>query len=129
MSRATVITGAADRHRPPVRPVPGLDLRVYQPYLDRNEEAARGMTLPGMTPEVQVVADEIVRVVSSPGQSQFRTTVDFTRVGDIAVNRTAAESRRQFMERYGMPDLLPTGPAVVNGFALATSNHPARKDS
>ena len=95
---------------------------LYQPYLDRNEQAARGMTLPGMTPDVQAVADEIVRVVDLPaGQRPFRTTVDFTGVGDIPVNEAAAASRRQFMERYGMADLLPTGPAVVDGLALATS--------
>ena len=96
---------------------------AYQPYLDRNGEAALGMTLPVLTPDVQAVADEIVRVVGLPaGERPFRTTVDFTGVGDIAVNRTAAEQRRQFMERYGMSDLLPTGPAVVDGLAVASTN-------
>lgn len=94
---------------------------IYQPYLDRNERAARGMALPGLTPDVQGVADEIVRVVNLPaGQRPFRTTVAYTGVGDIPVNQAAADSRRRFMERYGMADLLPTGPDVVDGRALAT---------
>jgi len=97
---------------------------LYRPYLDRNEQAARGMTLPGMTPDVQAVADEIVRVVGLPaGERPFRTTVDFTGVGDVPVSEAAAESRRRFMERYGMADLLPTGPAVIDGLALAASPH------
>lgn len=85
---------------------------AYRPYLDRNEESARGMTLPGLMPDVQAVADEIVRVVGLPaGDRPFRTTVDYTGAGDVPVNRAAADSRRRFMERYGMADLLPTGPA------------------
>jgi NAD(P)-dependent dehydrogenase (short-subunit alcohol dehydrogenase family) len=95
-------------------------LALYQPYLDRNEQASRGMTLPGLTPDVQAVADEVVRVVGLPaGQRPFRTTVDFTGVGDIPVNEAAATSRRQFMERMGMSDLLPTGPDVVNGLRVS----------
>ncbi|MCI2419270.1 SDR family NAD(P)-dependent oxidoreductase [Saccharopolyspora sp. K220] len=91
-------------------------LEIYQPYLDRNEVASRGMTLPGLTPDVQSVADEIVRVVDLPaGTRPFRTTVDFTGVGDIPVNEAAARSRHQFIARLGFGDLLPTGPAVIDG--------------
>ncbi|MPZ27440.1 MAG: SDR family NAD(P)-dependent oxidoreductase [Micromonosporaceae bacterium] len=94
-------------------------LTLYQPYLDRNEEASRGMTLPGLTPDVQGVADEIVRVVDLPaGSRPFRTTVDYTGVGDVAVNEAADRSRRQFMQRLTMPDLLPTGPGVVDGLGV-----------
>jgi NAD(P)-dependent dehydrogenase (short-subunit alcohol dehydrogenase family) len=93
-------------------------LELYQPYLDRNEAASRAMTLPGLTPDVQGVADEIVRVVGLPAWTRpFRTTVDYTGVGDIAVNEAADRSRRQFVERLTMGDLLPTGPAVVDGLA------------
>jgi hypothetical protein len=74
------------------------------------------MSLPGLTPDVQGVADEIVRVVDLPaGTRPFRTTVDYTGVGDIPVNEAAARSRRQFISRLGFEDLLPTGPAVVDG--------------
>jgi NAD(P)-dependent dehydrogenase (short-subunit alcohol dehydrogenase family) len=91
-------------------------LELYQPYLDRNEAASRGMALPGLTPDVQGVADEIVRVVDLPvGTRPFRTTVDYTGVGDIPVNEAAAQSRRQFVTRLGFDDLLPTGPPVVDG--------------
>jgi NAD(P)-dependent dehydrogenase (short-subunit alcohol dehydrogenase family) len=91
-------------------------LGLYQPYLDRNEEASRGMTLPGLTPDVQGVADEIVRVVDLPaGTRPFRTTVDYTGFGDIPVNEAAARSRHRLLERLGFGDLLPTGPAVVDG--------------
>jgi NAD(P)-dependent dehydrogenase (short-subunit alcohol dehydrogenase family) len=91
-------------------------LEIYQPYLERNEAASRGMTLPGLTADVQGVADEIVRVVDLPaGNRPFRTTVDYTGVGDIPVNEAAAQSRRQFVTRLGFEDLLPTGPAVVDG--------------
>lgn len=94
-------------------------LELYQPYLDRNEEASRGMTLPGKTPDVQGVADEIVRVVDLPaGSRPFRSSVDYTGVGDIPVNEAAGHSRRQFMQRFTMSDLLPTGPAVVDGLDL-----------
>ncbi|MFI7613874.1 SDR family NAD(P)-dependent oxidoreductase [Nonomuraea terrae] len=94
-------------------------LALYQSYLDRNEEASRGMTLPGPTPQVQSVADEIVRVVGLPaGSRPFRTTVDYTGAGDIPVNEAAARSRRQFMERMTFADLLPAGPAVVDGLNL-----------
>ncbi|PZG16246.1 SDR family NAD(P)-dependent oxidoreductase [Nonomuraea aridisoli] len=95
---------------------------LYQPYLDRNEEASRGMTLPGLVPQVQSVADEIVRVVGLPaGSRPFRTTVDYTGVGDIPVNEAAARSRRRFMERMTFADLLPTGPAVVDGLDAKVS--------
>ncbi len=57
------------------------------------------------------VRDRLGRVVDLPaGQHSFRTTVDYTGVGDIPVNEAAAESRRRFMERYGMAVLLPTAP-------------------
>ena len=94
-------------------------LSLYQPYIDRNEQASRDMTVPGLTPDVQGVADEAVRIVAIPaGQRPFRTTVDYTDVGDIPVNEAAAESRERFMTRMGMADLLPSGPAVIDGLAL-----------
>ena len=97
-------------------------LEVYQPYLDRNEQASRGMTLPGLTPDVQGVADEIVRVVDLPaGTRPFRTTVDYTGVGDIPVNEAAARSRRQFVTRLGFGDLLPTGPDAVDGREIGST--------
>ena len=104
---------------PADKDIDGEYLALYQPYLDRNEQASREMTVPGLTPDVQGVADEAVRVVALPArQRPFRTTVDYTDVGDIPVNQAAAESRERFMERMGMADLLPTGPAVVDALAL-----------
>ncbi|MGI5151545.1 hypothetical protein ACQEVC_35165 [Plantactinospora sp. CA-294935] len=68
---------------------------------------------------MQGVADEVVRVVGLPtGARPFRTTVDYTGVGDIPVNKAADRSRRQFLQRLTMGDLLPTGPAVVDGLDL-----------
>ena len=88
----------------------------YDSHLARNEEASRGMTLPGEEPAVQAVADEIVRAVALPPHRRpFRTTVDFTGVGDIPVNVVAAHVKTSFMQRFGMVDLLPGGPAVVDG--------------
>lgn len=80
------------------------------------------MTLPGKTPDVQGVADEIARVVGLPaGSRPFRSTVDYTGVGNIPVNEAAGRSRQQFMERMSMSHLLPTGPAVVDGLDLDPS--------
>ena len=93
-------------------------LEEYASYLDRNEEASRGLA-DGAAPDIQAVADEVVRVVGlEPGTRPFRTTIDFSRVGDIAVNRVAARSREEFIHRMGFADLLPTGPAVVDALHL-----------
>jgi NAD(P)-dependent dehydrogenase (short-subunit alcohol dehydrogenase family) len=98
-------------------------LELYQPYLDRNEEASRGMTLTGQTPDVQGVADEIVRVVDLPaGTRPFRTTIDYTGVGDVAVNEAADRSRQQFIRRLTMADLLPTGPGAIDALSAEHSS-------
>ncbi|WP_036964781.1 SDR family oxidoreductase [Promicromonospora kroppenstedtii] len=63
--------------------------------------------------DVSLVADEIARIVALPaGQRPYRVHIDPANDGSEAVSDLADETRREFLTRVGLPDLLPGAAAA-----------------
>ncbi|WP_020018301.1 SDR family oxidoreductase [Promicromonospora sukumoe] len=70
--------------------------------------------------DVSLVSDEIARIVALPaGQRPYRVHIDPADDGSEAVSDLADETRREFLTRVGLPDLLP-GAAASAAPAAAT---------
>lgn len=63
----------------------------------------------------KMVADEIVRVVALPaGQRPYRSHIDPADDGSAAVSTLADQTRKEFLTRIGLSDLLKTSPTAAN---------------
>ena len=75
----------------------------YENDIARNGEATEAL----FAPDVQAVADEIVRIVNlPPGKRPYRSSVDFSDFGDLPVFTVQMAMRDRLLNRMGFGDLL-----------------------
>jgi NAD(P)-dependent dehydrogenase (short-subunit alcohol dehydrogenase family) len=96
----------------PADPDVGAQYDLIAAHIERNKAATEGLFQPGVVQDVDQVAVEIVRIVGLPhGRRPYRSSVDFSDFGDLAVTAVADAQRQRLMHRMGFADLLH--PATV----------------